>query len=360
MSAAIRAVALGAQGPQSPAFRIRTAVPAPALAEHGVELISMPLFSAHGDARFRAGGAATKAAEIVRAHRSLQRRLTRLPQDVEVALIQRQADMLPLLHLERRACRGRRLVLDVDDAIWIDTSRAAHGHPLAFLKGTRRKLRSLARDADHVMAGNERIAEWFAPLTSRVSVVPSLIDTATVAVRAHAPADAVVLGWIGSPSTAPHLQALAEPLDRLAASARDVRFELLVVGGPAPRLRALTVSELAWSPEAERATLARIDIGLMPLPDDEWTRGKCSYKALLYMAAGIPVVADAVGVSADVIEHEGAGLLPADRSGWVEALCTLARDVDLRARLGAHGRNRIEAEFSVARWAPEIARILRG
>lgn len=360
MTVPVRAVALGAQGPLSPAFRIRTAVPAPALARHGVELVSLPLFDARGDARFRSGGAAAKAAEVLRAHRSLHRRLAALPQDVGVAMIQRQADMLPLLRLEQLACSGRRVVLDVDDAVWIDTSPGAHAHPLAVLKGTRRKLRWLAHRADHVIAGNERIAEWFAQLTSQVSVVPSLIDPSGVAVRAHAPAEAVVLGWIGSPSTAPHLHALAPQLERLARSGRNPRFELVVVGGPAPRVDGMPVRELAWSPSVERETLARMDVGLMPLPDDEWTRSKCAYKALLYMAAGIPVVADAVGVSAEVIGQERAGLLPAERAAWPEALLTLGGDADLRRRLGAEGRRRIEAGYSIDRWVPELARILRG
>lgn len=360
MTLTVRAIALGAQGPLSPAFRIRTGVPAPALASHGVEILPLPLFDMRGDARFRAGAPQTKAIEVMRAHHALHRRLSALPGDVGVALIQRQADMLPSLRLERLACQDRRVILDVDDAIWLDTTRAAGAHPLAFLKATARKTRWLAGRADHVIAGNDRIAEWFSPLTREVSVVPSLIDHDQVAVRAHAPSDHVVLGWIGSPSTAPHLHALSKPLEHLTKRDSDVRFELVVVGARAPSIRGMRVQELAWSPTVERETLARMDVGLMPLPDDEWTRGKCAYKALLYMAAGIPVVADPVGVSADVIEHDRAGLLPAQRDEWCDALLLLGRDVDLRRRLGAHGRRRIERDFSVRRWSGELARIMRG
>jgi glycosyltransferase involved in cell wall biosynthesis len=98
----------------------------------------------------------------------------------------------------------------------------------------------------------------------------------------------------------------------------------------------------------------------MPLEDTPWARGKCSYKALQYMAAGIPVVADDVGISASVIGHEAAGLISQSPAGWTEHLVALARDHVLRSRLGAAGRARIAADFSVERWAPELAGILRG
>ena len=118
--------------------------------------------------------------------------------------------------------------------------------------------------------------------------------------------------WIGSASTSPLLARLVEPLGRLAAAVPDVSLEFLAVGGSAPWIPGIRVRSERWSEEREREFLRHVDVGVMPLEDSEWARGKCSYKALQYMAAGIPVVADDVGVSARVIGHDVGGLVARD------------------------------------------------
>ena len=131
-------------------------------------------------------------------------------------------------------------------------------------------------------------------------------------------------------------------------------------GAPPPSAIVPACRSEPWSEPREQSFLAEIDIGLMPLPDNPWTRGKCAYKALQYMAAGVPVVADDVGVSAEVIGHGEAGLIAGRNGEWSDHLDELAGDVELRARLGAAGRRRVEQDFSVRRWAPPLAAILRG
>jgi glycosyltransferase involved in cell wall biosynthesis len=231
------------------------------------------------------------------------------------------------------------------------------GHPLNVLKGTRRKVEWIAHRADWVIAGSEVLAEHISRLNDRTTVVPSLVDPAAYSLRRHVEVDITTLGWIGSPTTAPFLSAAAKVLEIFARqSPRPVR--LLVVGGRAPRISGIEVVERAWTPEAERQALAEMDIGLMPLPDTAWSRGKCAYKALQYMASGIPPLVDDVGVSASVVT--GAGWIASDEAGWLEGLHSLASDPQLRLRLGAAGRTRVEREFSVARWLPTLTRILRG
>lgn len=354
----VRVLASAAQGPLAPAFRIRTLLPRAELRRHGVEIEPHPLFTEREAARFADAGPASRARILLGARRRLGGRLRAVGGRCETALVQRQVDMLPARGLERLVVRGRRLVLDVDDAIWLDTSAAAVGHPLAFLKDSRRKVAWLARRADAVLAGNEILADWLSRRSDRVEVVPSLVDVREVAARDHADGPTAVWGWIGSRSTAVHLGQLAGVLDRAARSLPDREVELLVVGGPAPAVPGMRVRELAWSEAVETEALARIDVGLMPLPDTPWTRGKCSYKALQYMSAGIPVVADDVGVSAQVIS--GAGIVAAQRDDWIEALVGLSRDAELRRSLGQQGRQRVAADFSVERWAPRIAHALRG
>jgi len=187
--------------------------------------------------------------------------------------------------------------------------------------------------------------------------VPSLIDTATYVTRVHEELPVITLGWIGSPTTARYLNHVGPTIERFAStSKRPVR--LVVVGGEAPRLHGVEVHQRVWSPASERVALAETDIGLMPLEDTMWSRGKCAYKALQYMACGIPPLVSKVGVSANVVGD--AGCVAAGDLQWLEALHLLADDPNLRSRLGTIGRRRIEQDFSFARWIPVLAEILRG
>jgi glycosyltransferase involved in cell wall biosynthesis len=358
-AARIKVAAVGAQGPNAPAFRVRTQVPAAELGAHGIDVVAFPLFSPRLDERFHNGSSVTRARALLAARRGLVARMGDAIADCQTTLIQRQVDILPLRRLEQLAAAERRLVLDIDDAVWFDGAISAGGHRLAFLKGTAAKLRWLAERADHVVAGNEYLAEWLQGSTERVTVVPSLVAPERVALRRHAPSDRVTLGWIGSSSTTGYLTGLVPVLERLAAVAPQIAWELRVVGATAPQVRGMACRSAGWSEAAETALLARMDIGLMPLPDNRWTRGKCAYKALVYMSAGIPVVADDVGVTAAVIGHERAGLVAASRDDWIAAILELARDAALRARIGAEGRRRVEEGYSTRVWAPHLAAILR-
>ena len=132
------------------------------------------------------------------------------------------------------------------------------------------------------------------------------------------------------------------------------------MGGTLPPGDGYVVESVPWSIDEELEALRRIDVGLMPMPDNAWTRGKSAYKALQYMSAGIPVVADDVGVASEVIGPEPGGYAVLGEDDWVEALLALARDSELRSRLGEHGRRRVEEGFSVTRWAPVVAKVLRG
>lgn len=344
-------LALSAARATAPSFRVRLLLPRDELRGHGIEVDAVSLLPAgHRPADGRLAG----LRELFRARRTFARALD--ASQATVAMISRQADVLPVLDMEQRAMRGRRVIYDVDDAIWFDGPRAG-GHPLAFLKGSRHKARWLAERADHVIAGNEVLAEWLGRYANRVSVVPSLVDTD--AAPRHMPSDRkeLVVGWIGSRTTAPYLARLQGPLE-LAAKTVGVPIRLVVIGGVAPPVRGVRSVQHPWNPSNEAAALVDIDIGVMPLPNNSWTRGKCAYKAIQYMASGIPVLADDVGVTRQVV-GEGGRVLERE-SEWTDALVELGRSRSLRAGLGATGRARAEDHFSVKAWAPRIARVLRG
>lgn len=356
----MRVAAISSEGSASPSFRVRTALPAAALAGHGVSLEPLPLLAGAEAKRFLDGSLAAKVAVSAGARRRLHARLESELDGLDAVLVHRRVDPFPSLRLERLARRAGRLVYDVDDAIWLDRARGGRSHPLAALKGSARKSRWLAGNADHVIAGNAILAEHLSRYAATVSVVPSVVDTDRVGTRSHADAPELVLGWIGSRSTAPFVSGIGAALRRVAAELGDVRLRLLMVGGSVPPPPGIGHEARPWSPEAQDDALRRMDVGLMPLPDTPWNRGKCAYKALQYMAAGVPVVADDVGIAADVVGDGTAGFAVRGDDQWVESLLALMRDRGLRARLGAEGRRRVERDYSLARWAPELAAIVRG
>ncbi|MBJ7470585.1 MAG: glycosyltransferase [Solirubrobacteraceae bacterium] len=328
------------------------------MATFGVEFEVASLLDASTEAHFRTGSAAARSRILLGAHVRLRRRLAQVDGTV---LVQRQVGLLPPLGLERRAAAGSRLVYDVDDAIWNASDPAAGGHRLAGLKRGAHRAAWLAERADQVVAGNAILAEWLAARTSApVAIMPSLVDVDRIPQRQHDVADTLLLGWIGSSTTRPHLDRVAAALAAAAQAVPGVRLRLDIVGGGPMDIPGVEVRAIPWSVATEASLLAEMDIGLMPLPDTPWTRGKCAYKAQQYMAAGVPVVADDVGVSGQVIGDGGAGLLPSSDHAWTDALVTLISDVELRRRLGAEGRIRAERDFSVTTRAPELAKLILG
>jgi glycosyltransferase involved in cell wall biosynthesis len=356
----LRVMAVGAQGLTTPGFRARVMLLRPELVRHGVRLEPFPLFTQGEVEAFSRAGLRQRGTVVLGARRRLAHRLSRSEGAHSVALIQRQADLFPSLGLERRVAAGRRLIWDVDDAIWLDATRAAGGHRLAALKGTPRKVRWLASRADHILAANAFLADFLSRYSSRITIVPSVVEAREVEPRRHEDGADLVLGWIGSSTTAPYLRPLEHAISRVSRELSDRSLRLLIVGGTMPSKKGFVVESVPWSLAGELEALKRIDVGLMPMPDNAWTRGKSAYKALQYMSAGIPVVGDDVGVASSVIDPGRGGFVVCNEDEWVETLVRLARDAPLRARLGKHGRQRVEKDFSVTRWAPVVTKILRG
>ncbi len=248
---------------------------------------------------------------------------------------------------------GIPVVYDFDDAIWVTKTTEAN-RALAWLKWSSKTARlcSLAR---HVIVGTELLAEYARRFNSRVSVIPPTVDVAHYRLHEHSAQGPVVLGWSGSPTTVEYLAVVANALRRVAAQV-PVRVHLM---GANFALTGLDVTYRLWRPDVEADELQSYDIGLMPLVDDDWTRGKGAMKALLYMASGVPVVASPVGITAKVVQHGVNGLLAASEGEWVEHLLALCRDAPLRRRLGAAGRSSVEQWYSPAVQVPRLAEVLR-
>jgi glycosyltransferase involved in cell wall biosynthesis len=239
---------------------------------------------------------------------------------------------------------GLRYVVDYDDAIF-------HNYDLARNKLIRRllgrKIDSVMRHAACVMAGNEYRAERArAAGAKRVVVIPTVVDHRRYHARQET-GQPLTVGWIGSPTTQKYVENL---LPAFQALAQQQAFRLLLVGATtdiAVRLPGIDVDVQPWSEETEVALIQKMDIGIMPLEDGPWEKGKCGYKLIQYMASCVPVVASPVGVNPAIVDGAGCGLLANHVDEWGEAFRKLISDLALRERLGCAGRAAVLREFSV-------------
>lgn len=257
-----------------------------------------------------------------------------------------------LTWLERELIPGRRTlegltkrprILDLDDALWLN------GRP-GFSE-------AIAERCDGVIAGNDFLADHYRGFAPKVWVVPTSVDTdAWVPRPPQAPHPEWTIGWTGSASTIPFLMEIEKPLGRFLAGHPDAR--LLVVSDQPPAFRSLPSGRWrfeAWSPESEVRQLHEMDVGLMPLPDTDWSRGKCALKMLLYMATGIPVIASRVGVGGKILARHDVGLAADTPEEWSAALTILYDGRDRVSRMGCEGRRVVETFFSVQANAGRLA-----
>ncbi|HJT77636.1 MAG TPA: glycosyltransferase family 4 protein, partial [Gemmataceae bacterium] len=277
-------------------------------------------------------------------------RLLRELRGTEALLIQRR--LLPgwQVALLRRAARF--LLFDFDDAVFLRDSYAPRGpHSPRRL----RRFAGVTRAADAAVAGNtflrDAAARWAG--AGRVEVIPTCVDPERYPVAEHLRAgEGVQLVWIGSSSTLRGLEAVRPLLEEVGRRCPGLRLKL--VCDRFLELRHLPVLACPWSEAREAPELAAADVGISWVPDDDWSRGKCGLKVLQYMAAGLPVVANPVGVQAEIVRHGETGFLVDSPEGWAAAVGRLARDPALRRRMGKAGRRVVEAEYSVragaARW----------
>jgi glycosyltransferase involved in cell wall biosynthesis len=303
-------------------------------------------------------GAGRTSRKVLLTSRALARRADVLKRvkDYELVYVYNEAAMVgPALIENYLRAKGVPVVFDFDDAIFLHGKHPGTLNRYLRLLKCPGKTKSICRLASHVMAGNYYLAGYAAGFNARVTVVPTTIDTEKYAPRRPAfDTDTPVIGWSGSYSTIQHLDTVRRMLQRLA---RTERFRLRVVGAESYRLEGVEVEAVPWNAANEIADLSAMDIGIMPLPENEWTRGKCGLKALQYMALGRPAVCSPVGVNPIIIRDGKNGLLAATEDEWIDKLTRLLRSPALREHLGAAGRETVEAEYSASAHAPRVSRL---
>jgi glycosyltransferase involved in cell wall biosynthesis len=257
----------------------------------------------------------------------------------DLLFIHRKTYPAPFARRLRR--RPGPIVYDIDDAIDLPPPRLS-ATP-ALLQRYRSNFESTATAADLVLCGNAELARRLPH--DRAAILPTPVDTERFAPGRIAPARGPAVGWVGHSDNLPYLESLAGPLREVAR--RHPNLKVIVVADRPPDLPGLHVEFRPWRLEEEVSCFAGIGVGLMPLADTDWARAKCAFKAIQYMALGIPTVASPVGMNRDVIRDGENGFLPADQRGWVETLDRLLADPPLTARLAAEGRLTIERDFSL-------------
>lgn len=252
---------------------------------------------------------------------------------------------------------ARRLVYDVDDAVMF----REHDRPDSPRGSRMRRFRAMAALSDLVLAGNDTLRRAAAAHAGRVFCFPTVVDTDRYRPEPRAPRTPPVIGWSGSHSTNGYLNAILPALDRLAGR---VPFTLRVVsdtpsGIDLARCVNVRTEFSRWSAANERDDFLGFDIGLMPLPDTPWARGKCALKALLYMACGVPAVCSPVGVVSTIITNGRNGFLAASAGEWEASLGRLLGDAALRRDIAAGGRETVEGRYALSAHAPRLLAILR-
>jgi len=323
------------------------------LTAHGIQVIFSPFLSSQGmDVLYKRGYTVTKLRETLRGY---LRRLSEATRwlSADVVFVYREAALLGPAWLEKLFSLRMPLVFDFDDALYLrDTSPANAWSRLLKVCG---KPAAICRLARHVVVGNELLAEFAGEFARAVTVVPSTIDTDLYKVRPRPLNPLPVVGWTGSATTLPHLTALSPALRRLRER-QD--FELRVIGCQA-EVEGVRVRCVPWNAETEVEDLRPLDVGLMPLPDDEWSRRKCGMKALQYMALGIPPVVSPVGVNAMIVRDSVNGFHARTEQEWIDRITILLNDESLRQAVGKQARKTVEESYSAAAHVPRVARILR-
>jgi glycosyltransferase involved in cell wall biosynthesis len=258
-----------------------------------------------------------------------------------------QRRLLPIWQISYLRGRVRRLLFDFDDAVFLRDSYSPRG-----LNDPRRLRRFAAtlRAADAVLAGNRFLQTRAGTLSAdpaRVHVLPTCVDPDRYPLVASGQGRGPLrLVWVGSSSTLKGLDRCADLLDEIGLRVPGTRLKLICDG--ALRLPHLAVDHHPWSEATEASDIAAADVGISWVPDDDWSRGKCGLKLLQYMAAGLPVIANPVGVHTEIVRHRETGFLAESREEWLSAVSGLASDAGLRERMGRAGRQRLEQHYGVA------------
>lgn len=264
----------------------------------------------------------------------------------DVIFIQRESFMTGWGFFEKRFYRsGAKVLYDYDDAIWLNDVSEGNKN-LAWMKNPK-KTAMFIQYAHLVFAGNQYLKDYALQYNDAVEIIPTTIDlNYHKPIAVEKPEGQLCIGWTGTQTTLKHFESALPVLKKIKAKYGDrISFKVIVdVPFEVPELNLVAQR---WRKDTEIEDLCEIDIGIMPLPDDEWARGKCGFKGLQYMALQVPTVMSPVGVNTSIIDHGKNGFLANDESEWEQQLEALIESAALREKVGVAARETIRKRYSV-------------
>ncbi len=344
---------------RSPSQRYRFEQYIPYLEKHGFEFTWSPLLNEKDDAIFYGkSGTLKKVSILLKGHLQRKRDVKRF-KDFDIIFIQREASFFGTSYFEKLAYNsGKKVIFDFDDAIWLaDTSPG--NKKWEWVKDTSKFENNVAY-AHIVIAGNSYLGDKAKVHTKNaVQIIPTTVDT-----NFHIPKlelrnkEKVCIGWSGSVSTIKHFEEIVPVLKELNKKYPG-KLQFKIIGDENYHNKELNIKGIPWSIKTEVDELNSFDIGIMPLPNDEWTKGKCGLKALTYMACGVPVVMSSVGVNCEIGENDAA-LLVNTKEEWISALEKLINNKTFREELGKRGRKVVEEKYSVEAYKDMYLSLFKG
>lgn len=334
---------------RSPSQRYRFDQFMPFLEANNYKIDYSAVISAQDDKHFYAAGNYIKKAGIFT--RAAWQRYKEIgkAKTYDLAFVQRESFMTGTSFFEKGISAKIPLIFDFDDAIWQNVISEGN-KKLAFLKNPD-KIKEIISASTEIWAGNSYLADYALQFNKNVKIVPTTVDTDEY----QKPKDftknnkQICIGWSGSFSTIPHFEHAIDALKILKEKyGEQITFK--VIGDANFKNEELGIIGTPWTRASEIQELSSIDIGIMPLPDDEWTKGKCGLKALVYMSMGIATVVSPVGVNTEIIQHDKNGLWASSTEEWVHQLSRLIEDESLRQTLAAQARISIVEQYSVSAW----------
>jgi len=270
--------------------------------------------------------------------------------DYDLIFLQRKRlNPLSLYFLRERA---KRMVYDFDDAVMYKDSKAS----LPYSRTREKRFARIVKASDHVIAGNSFLYDQAKEYNSSVTVIPTAIDIQKYRIKNYEGKEKITIGWIGSSSTLPYLTQIKGIFEDLGKKYSNI--QLKIICDSFFDCEYIPVIKKVWSHKDEIEDLMSIDIGVMPLLNDIWSRGKCGLKILQYYGVGVPVICTPVGVNRDVV-HDGVnGFWAMDNEEWLEKLCLLIEDPSLRQKMGIQGRELVQESYSVQGCAPKFYEVL--
>lgn len=348
MNKSLRILALTRYKHLGSSSRVRFYQYFPFLDAQGVEIQNAPLLSDEYIRRLYSG----QRADIASIIRAYTRRVLWLLRSRTFDLLWIEKEILPWLPAWVEYFLSRKIpyVVDYDDAVFHRYENHQSRIVRRFLST---KIDRVMRYSSLVVAGNDYLAERaYRAGAKRVKVLPSVVDVEQYPIK-ETTKTGLNIGWIGSPATVAFLTSLDAALRKVFEHSSDVSLTLIGAGKIDP-LSGIKKTILPWREETEIADLQTFDVGIMPLPDGPFERGKCGYKLVQYMASGLPVIASPIGVNKKIVEHEINGFLASTGEEWFNAIMQLKNNIDKRQQMGLTGRKKAEQSYNLHVTAPRL------